>query len=251
MRQSEQQLRDEILLREASLSDARRELALGELSAIQAATIEAREELALARVRQELSELRDSSTKRPSRRRRRSLLVIGLLCFVAVIVIVLWSSIALRQSGTQITGNVSLSTSQQVTQLLTEAQDDVASSTGASAATNASDVEAAIQAYDEVLALRPKNVTALTQAGWLEWSAGSSATNPSLVELGVKELREAIADSPRAAAPRLYYGIIADSTPGNEALAKSEFRVFLALHPSKGQLAIAREFLLALKLPTT
>jgi hypothetical protein len=249
MRQSEQQLRDEIVLREASLADARRELAAGELSAIQAATIEAREELALARARRELSELRDSSSTRPSRR-RRSFLVIGLLCFVAVIVIVLWSSIALRQSGSQITGNVSLSKAQQISQLLSEAQNDVANSTGANATTNATEVEAAIQAYD-VLALQPKNVTALTQAGWLEWSAGSSATNPSLVELGVKELREAIADGPRAPAPRLYYGIIADSTPGNGALAKSEFRVFLALHPSKEQLAIARQFLLALKLPTS
>jgi hypothetical protein len=251
MRQSEQQLRDEIVLREASLADARRELAAGELSAIQAATIEAREELALARARRELSELRDSSSTRPSRRRRRSFLVIGLLCFVAVIVIVLWSSIALRQSGSQITGNVSLSKAQQISQLLSEAQNDVANSTGANATTNATEVEAAIQAYDEVLALQPKNVTALTQAGWLEWSAGSSATNPSLVELGVKKLREAIADGPRAPAPRLYYGIIADSTPGNGALAKSEFRVFLALHPSKEQLAIARQFLLALKLPTS
>ena len=54
MKQSEQQLLDEISLREASLADARRELEAGELTALQAATIEARESLALARVRQEL-----------------------------------------------------------------------------------------------------------------------------------------------------------------------------------------------------
>jgi cytochrome c-type biogenesis protein CcmH/NrfG len=239
MKQSEQQLRDEIVLREASLADARRELAAGELTAIQAATIEAREELALARVRQELSELTESSAKRPSRRRRRSLLVIGLLCLLAVVIIVLWSSIELRQAGTQITGNVSLSKSQQVTQLLTEAQADVADG----------NVSAALAAYEGVLELNPKNVPALTETGWLDFSAGSSDTNPSLVAIGVKDLREAIAYGPRDTAARLYYAIIADSTPGNEALAKSEFRVFLALHPSKGQLAIARQFLIALKLP--
>jgi tetratricopeptide (TPR) repeat protein len=239
MKQSEQQLRDEIVLREASLADARRELAAGELTAIQAATIEAREELALARVRQELSELTESSAKRPSRRRCRSLLVIGLLCFLAVVIIVLWSSIELRQAGTQITGNVSLSKSQQVTQLLTEAQADVADG----------NVSAALAAYEGVLELNPKNVPALTETGWLDFSAGSSDTNPSLVAIGVKDLREAIAYGPRNTAARLYYAIIADSTPGNEALAKSEFRVFLALHPSKGQLAIARQFLIALKLP--
>jgi cytochrome c-type biogenesis protein CcmH/NrfG len=243
MRQSEQQLRDEIVLREASLADARRELAAGELTTIQAATIEAREELALARVRQELSELTESTPTRPSRRRRRrrSLLVIGLLCFLAVIIIVLWSSIELRQAGTQITGNVSLSNSQQVTQLLTEAQADVADG----------NVSAALAAYDSVLGLNPKNVPALTETGWLDFSAGSSDTNPSLVAIGVKDLREAIAYGPRNTAARLYYAIIADSTPGNEALAKNEFRVFLALHPSKGQLAIARQFLIALKLPTS
>jgi cytochrome c-type biogenesis protein CcmH/NrfG len=241
MRQSEQQLRDEILLREASLADARRELAAGELSAIQAATIEAREELALARVRQQLSEITESSGKRPSRRRRRSLLVIGLLCFLAVIIIVLWSSIELRQAGTQITGNVSLSKSQQVTQLLTEAQADVADG----------NVSTALAAYQDVLGLAPKNVSALTETGWLDFSAGSQDTNPSLVAIGEKDLRKAIAYGPRNAAARLYYAIIADSTPGNEALAKSEFRVFLALHPSNGQLAVARQFLVALKLPTS
>jgi cytochrome c-type biogenesis protein CcmH/NrfG len=241
MRQSEQQLRDEIVLREASLADARRELAAGELTAIQAATIEAREELALARVRKELSEITASSGKRPSRHRRRSLLVIGLLCFLAVVIIVLWSSIELRQAGTQITGNVSLSKSQQVTQLLSEAQADVAGG----------NVSAALAAYEGVLGLDPKNVQALTETGWLDFSAGSSDTNPSLVAIGVKDLRKAITYGPRNAAARLYYAIIADSTPGNEALAKSEFRVFLALHPSKGQLAIARQFLIALKLPTS
>jgi hypothetical protein len=63
-------------------------------------------------------------------------------------------------------------------------------------------------------------------------------------------LRKAIALAPKEAAPRLYYGIVADSTPGNQALAKSEFEVFLALKPSAGQLAIAKPFLAKLDLHT-
>jgi hypothetical protein len=51
MRQSENQLLDEIALREASIADAQREREAGELTPIQAATIEARETLALARLR--------------------------------------------------------------------------------------------------------------------------------------------------------------------------------------------------------
>jgi len=102
-----------------------------------------------------------------------------------------------------------------------------------------------------VLSLDPKNVTALTQIGWLDFSAGSSDTNPSLVTLGINDLRKAINYGPTNTAARLYYAIIADSTPDNRSLAVIEFKVFLALHPSRGQLAIARPFLVALHLPTS
>ncbi|MGC2485356.1 MAG: hypothetical protein WA359_03820 [Acidimicrobiales bacterium] len=241
MKQTEQQIRDEIVLREASLADAQRELAAGELTPIQAATIEAREELALSRLRLELSMAASPSITRPGRQRRTSLLVVGIVCLLAVVVVVIYSSLSLRQSGGQITGNVSLSGAQQVTQDLTDAQNDMAGG----------NVAAALQAYENVLALDPKNVSALTETGWLDFSAGSSAANPSLVAIGVKDLRDAIAYSPRNAAARLYYAIVADSTPGNKALAKSEFEVFLDLHPSTAQLAVARRFLLELKLPTS
>ena len=234
MNRSEQQIRDEITLREASLADARRELAAGELTKIQAATIEAREEIALRRAHEELSELTDGNNRRrPARRRRRSLLLIGLACFFVAVVVVLWSSLLLRQPGNSVTGNVSLGRAQQVTQLLSEAEADVANG----------NVAAALSAYQDVLTLSPKNVPALTETGWLDFSAGSSATNPALVTLGIKDLRRAITYAPRNPAPRLYYAIVADSTPGNTALAKSEFKVFLALKPSQGQLVIARRFL--------
>jgi cytochrome c-type biogenesis protein CcmH/NrfG len=242
MKRSANQLMDEIALREASLADAQRELAAGELTPLQAATIEARETLALARVREELRELNAHGGRSgASRRRRRWLLVVGLLCFLAAVVIVLWHSLAIRQPGTSDTGSVSLSPSQRVTQLLTEAQADIANG----------DVVSALSAYSQVLALSPKNATALTQTGWLDFSAGSSDASPSLVSLGIKDLRLAIAYSPRNSAARLYYAIVADSTPGNEALAKSEFKVFLSLGPSKGQLAVARPFLQQLHLPTS
>jgi tetratricopeptide (TPR) repeat protein len=241
MRQTYQQILDEIQLREASLADAQRELAAGELTPLQAATIEAREQLALSRLRLELSNLGTSSSSSSKRNRRTSLLVLGIICLLGVMVIVIYSSLSLRQSGAQITGNVQLSGAQAVTQDLSVAQSDVA----------AGNLTAALQEYQAVLALDPKNVSALTETGWLDFSAGSSATNPSLVATGVQDLKQAIGYGPRDAAARLYYAIAADSTPGNTALAKSEFEVFLDLHPSSAQLAVARPFLLALKLPTT
>jgi hypothetical protein len=233
VKQSAQQLRDEIVLREASLADARRELAAGELSVLEAASIEAREELALRRAREELESMDGDEGRRSGRRRRRSLLWIGLGSFLIVIIIVLWSSIELRQAGTSITGNVSLGKQQEVSQLLNEAQSDVA----------AENVTAALSAYEQVLALSPRNAAALTEIGWLDFSAGSKDTNPALVKLGIKELAKAIEDAPRNAAARLYYAIAAYSIPHNEAVAKSEFKVFLALHPSKAQLADAAPIL--------
>jgi tetratricopeptide (TPR) repeat protein len=233
VKQSAQQLRDEIVLREASLADARRELAAGELSAVEAASIEAREELALRRAREALEGLGDDAGRRSGRRRRRSLLWIGLGSFLIVVIIVLWSSIELRQAGTSITGNVSLGKQQEISQYLNEAQSDVA----------AGNVTAALDAYQEVLALSPKNASALTEVGWLDFSAGSSDTNPALVKYGIKELAKAIEDAPRNAAARLYYAIAAYSIPHNDAVAKSEFKVFLALHPTKAQLADAAPIL--------
>lgn len=234
MKRNELQLRDEIALREASLADVKRELANGELSSSEATSLEARELVALDTARRALGELTpDSGQRRPARRRRRWMLLAALVCFFVAASLLLWSSLSPRQAGNSITGSVSLGRAQQVTQLLTQAEADIANG----------NVVAALSAYQQVLALSPKNVPALTQSGWLDFSAGSSNTNPALVALGVKDLREAIAYAPRSAAPRLYYAIVADSTPGNQALAKSEFKVFLALQPSPGQLAIARPFL--------
>ena len=241
MKQTHQQLLDEIQLREASLADAQRELAAGELTAIQAATIEAREELALMRLRQELSNLGSPTAKAPSRNRRTSLLILGIICLLAVMVIVVYSRSHFDSRADRSPATSRSPAPKQVTQDLNDAQSDVAEG----------NVAAALQEYQSVLTLDPKNVSALTETGWLDFSAGSSATNPSLVAIGVQDLRQAIAYGPNNAAARLYYAIVADSTPGNKALAKSQFEVFLDLHPSSAQLAVARPFLLALKLPTT
>jgi tetratricopeptide (TPR) repeat protein len=239
MKRSMNQIIDEIALREASLEDARRERVAGELSAIEAATIEARETLALVAARAELDELRQSPEKRrPSRRRRRWLLFTGLMCFLIVIVVVLWASISPRQEGNSITGSVSLGRSQQITKLLSEGQSDLANNL----------VLSALAAYQDVLAISPKNVVALTETGWLDFSAGSTSKSPTLVTFGVKELRTAVADDPRNAAARLYYGIAAYSTPGNRTLALGDFRVFLDLHPSSVQLGLAHPYLVKLGL---
>ncbi len=241
MKPGEQQLRDEIALREASIDDAHRELAAGELSAAEVSAIETREDLALDAAKLALGALSSKiTTPRPVRRRRRWLLVSALSCFLAAAVVLLWSSLSARQPGNSITGSVSLGHAQQITQLLSEAEADVANG----------NVVAALSAYQQVLVLSPKNVSALTQTGWLDFSAGSAKKDATLVAVGVNDLRHAISYAPKSPAPRLYYAIVADSTPGNQALAKREFELFLSLKPSAGQLAIARPFLRQLGIKT-
>ncbi|OYV60549.1 MAG: hypothetical protein B7Z69_03710, partial [Actinobacteria bacterium 21-73-9] len=83
---SREALADEIALREASIDDARRELASGELGATEAAALLAREEAALARLRAELAAAPDEPpAPRAPRRRRRGLLVVGLGCFAVAV----------------------------------------------------------------------------------------------------------------------------------------------------------------------
>lgn len=243
MTREEQRLADEIALRRASLEDAARERDAGELSESEFLHIEARENDAIALAQVTLRSLASSGpAMTPVRRVRRTrYLVVGLTCLCVALAAVLWSALSPRQAGNSITGSVALTKSQRIQQLLGDAEVDVANG----------NVVTALVAYQSVLALDAKNVPALTQVGWLDFSAGSSNQDLRIMRVGVGDLREAIALAPRQAAPRLYYAIVADATPGNQALAKHEFEVFLALKPSAGQLAVARPFLKKLGLASS
>ena len=236
--------RDEIALREASLADARREYEAGELSEEEFATIAARERAAIDDANETLARI-DATTAphdaiaAPTRRVRRARwLVVAAVCLTVVVAIVLYASLAPRQAGSSDTGSLSLSRAQHVQQLLVEAEADVANG----------NVVAALSAYNQILALDATNVTALTQSGWLEFSAGSSGHSAAIVTRGIRELEQAASLAPRQSAPHLYLGIVAASIAGNEAVAKRQFEIFLDLHPSRGQLAVARPFLRELHL---
>ena len=237
------QLRDEIRLREASLRDASRERDADELSAEQFEAIERREGFALEVARNELSALLvnvdDTHVRRRTRRTRW--LVVASVCFAVVLIYALVSATSPRQAGNSGDGGIDLTRSQTINRLLAQAEVDVANNQEATA----------LSAYANVLKLDPKNVTALTQSGWLDFTAGSASSNASIVEVGVKDLEKAIAAAPRQSAPRLYFAIVADSTPGNQRVARAEFEEFLKLKPSVGQVAIARPFLkkLGIKIP--
>jgi tetratricopeptide (TPR) repeat protein len=234
-------LQDEIALRRASLEDAARELASGELGTDAYDELVVRETKALSRLEAALEALgpehdvatESSVVQRSPRRRSPRRLVIALVCFALATVGLVWINVSLRQAGTSQTGSVQVSGAQAITQLLLEGEGDLA---------QGNDV-AALAAYQSVLAKQPNNVAALTEAGWLDFSAGSAAHDASVVRLAVASLRRAVEVAPNQAAPHLYYGIVAAATPHNGATAKKQFEEFLADHPSIGQLAVAKSYL--------
>ena len=233
MNREEQVLRDEISLREASLQDAKRERDAGELSPGDFDQIVAREEKAIAKALEKISALKDVAPKVAVRRvRKKRLLVVAIVAFSAATVLILWSALAPRQQGTSITGSVQLGNSAQVKQLLLEAEADIANG----------QIATALDAYNQVLAIDAKNVTALTQAGWLDFSAGSSSKNAELVTKGSRLISDAYALAPNNPATVLYSAIVAYSY-GESKIAKQLFRQFLVVKPSDAQLAVATPFL--------
>ena len=237
------EIEDELALREASIADARREFAAGELSDAALAAILAREYAAIESLAERAATLREPESEPVAavptvRVRRRRWLLVAALAFALALAVVLWSAVQPRQAGTSITGSVTLGRAAQITQLLTEAEADVA---------NANDV-AALAAYAQVLALDPRNVVALSQSGWLDFSAASAAKDATLVARATSMLRRAITLAPRDPGARLYYALAASDTPGNALLATSEWRVFLTLNPSPAQRAVAAPYLARYKL---
>ena len=233
------ELADEISLRDASLRDARREFEAGELSADEFAQIERRDLEALERAHEELENLSEESPERRfTRRRRRGLLYLSLASFLVAIIIVLVATVSTRQQGQSATGSVSVYNAQQAANWNSLAESAVA----------AGSVVTALQDYQHALAADPTNYVALTQFGWLTFSAGSTAHRSADVATGLSYLHTAISVAPTMPSAYLYYAIAAESTPGNKGVALRTFKKFLTLKPSAGELAVAKPWLVAVGL---
>lgn len=242
MNRDAQRLADEVMLREASLRDARSEFEANELTATEFAAIEERERTALASLTDRMALLAAETTDEPSvpsgRRRRRSLLVTALLCFSLAAGAILWSSVTTRQPGESATGSISASDAKVIANLLNEGEVDVANG----------NLGGALAAYDSVLLIDANNVTALTQSGWFYFNVGSSEQKLAYVRMGTKRLRRAVTLAPNSPSAHLYYGIAALSTPGNEQLARRQFERFIALDPPPALRAAADPYVTKLNL---
>ena len=242
MNRDVQRLLDEVMLREASLRDARSEFEANELTATEFAVIEERERTALATLADRIAQLATETAAEPTvstgRRRRRSLLVTAMLCFSLAAGAILWSSVTTRQPGESATGSISASDAKMIANLLNEGEVDVANG----------NLGGALAAYDSVLLIDAHNVTALTQSGWFYFNVGSSKQKLSYVRMGTKRLRRAVTLAPNSPSALLYYGIAALSTPGNEQLARRQFERFITLNPPPALRAAADPYLRKLNL---
>lgn len=238
-------LNDEISLRRASINDAQLEYDSGELSATDFTALQQREMAAIALCSEKIAALGqisptngDAKTtdRRPMRRHRRGYLVAALVCFAVAATVLVVNAATPRQPGSSETGGITTSQAQQIRVLLTEAELDQASGRSTYA----------LEAFNQVLAIDKKNVEALTQSGWISFTAGSAAQNLSLLRLGEKRVALAVATYPHDPDPLLYYAIIAASTPGKRNFAKQEFQKFLRLHPTASERATAQPWLIRL-----
>ena len=243
-------LLDELMLRRASIADARAEHAAGELTDEQLATLVQREQGSLLLCEKKLEDLdrhRDAQSS-PARTRTRSLrlhrqryLLVALGSFAVAVVLFLLVVLSPRQPGGSDTGGISATKAHEIVTLLRQGELDQLSQNSA----------AALQAFNAVLILDAHNVEALTQSGWLTFSAGSASHDVIIVRLGEERIALAVALAPGDPDPRLYFAITAYSTPGNRALAIGQFKIFLQQHPRPALLIIAHPYLVRLGLTHT
>jgi len=168
---------------------------------------------------------KDAVPARPSRRprtRRQKVLVGGAsLSFAGAIVLAVVLGSGTRLPGDTLSGNIVLSKQQTITRLLAQA----------ATAENEGKVSQAIEAYQAVLAQSPKNEQALAQLGWIEFEAGSSASQASLVKSGRSMVAEAVSLNPGDYAAHLYLGTILYLENHEATAAVVQYAQFLADDP--------------------
>jgi hypothetical protein len=155
--------------------------------------------------------------KRGPRRRGRTAALVGLTVVLAVAA----GLLVARSSGTRLPGSeVSGSTAQTSTQLLSEAR-----------FVQATDKLAAAKLYDQVLAIDPQNVEALTYRGWVLIQLGSEVGSDTFRTRGEENLDQAIALRPDYPDARAFKGVVLFRLHDDPAGATEQFEAFLASDP--------------------
>lgn len=233
------QLRDQVQLLRRSLADLDAELADGEISEEEHARLTERDRAKLGEAEAALAALgadepgaAEPGVARP-RRRRRWLLVVGFAGIAIGAVGLAYGALAARDPGATSGGQAQLNADQQVATDLAEASSYVA----------AGDLGRAVAKYSAVLKLRPRNVEALSEFGWLTYLESMRAGDEQAAAGARPFLVRAVALDPTNPAPRLHLGILLLELRKDPKAAVVQFDQFLALKPSAVQLQAAATYL--------
>jgi len=160
------------------------------------------------------------------------LLIGGISCIVVAVAIAAFSSFHARLQGEVATGNISLSKGQEIQRRLVQA----------SAAENSGNDVTALKLYNDVLAMDPNQVQALSESGWITYETGVLSGNSPLMAAGEARVKEAMKISPGSFAPHLYLGTIY-LHQGSASEAAAQYAEFLKDNPPKEVKADAGSFM--------
>lgn len=164
-------------------------------------------------------------------RRRWWLAAGGAALLVAAVVVLVFQLSSPRLPGQIATGSIDLNTPQRVEKQLTQAETLV----------NHGKDTRALELYGTIISEDPRDPTALTEWGWLDWQAGVKAGKNKVAAEGASALEEAVKRDPKLYAAQYYLGVIL-LQEGDAGKAVTRFHKFLADHPTSKWLdAAAKE----------
>jgi hypothetical protein len=156
----------------------------------------------VARAAGVLREIEDGRAALPGTRRNPKLIVGTIVATLVVAALAGWMVAHFSGQRTN-TGQVQLSTADEITDQLAKAR----------VAFSQSDTNTAVGAYKRVLDLDPGNVEATTYAGWLIVTSGVQGEQDSVIQIGIDQLRRAVSlDSTYADAHCLLAAALAQYT---------------------------------------
>ena len=155
-----------------------------------------------------------------SRGRKRVLLWGALAAFAVAAVVLVVAEVSARLPGQTSSGSITLSRTQKLQRTLAQAE----------TLEGEGNLARALVLYRQVLAQDPTQEQALAESGWLEYEAGASARNTTLLSRGQGDELAAEHAEPSAYAPHLYLGsmLLAE---GQASSAADEFSRFLGSSP--------------------
>jgi tetratricopeptide (TPR) repeat protein len=164
-------------------------------------------------------------------RARRTLVWSAVVLFSVAAVVLVTLKLTNRLPGEFATGSLTLSPGELVQRRLAQAA--VLEQQGQYAE--------ALRVYQQILAADPRQPSALAEAGWLEYEAGTQAKSRLLVSKGEQLVSESVSVAPSSYAGHLYLGTIY-LYAGHLTDSVAQYRSFLADHPPSSILSRARPF---------